>query len=162
MIKAYHRYLIIALLACTIIIPAKGQDSFNASGGDASGNGGTVAYSIGQLVYTTQVGTNGISEQGVQHAFNIFTSDIHEPSTVITLTAFPNPVADQLALQINDYKGDLVTYQLIDIQGKLLNTAQIVSQQTLINMANLPAGTYFLNLFNQEQKQLQLFKILKK
>ena len=32
---------------------AQAQESANASGGDATGSGGTVAYSVGQVVYTT-------------------------------------------------------------------------------------------------------------
>jgi len=44
------------------------QDSTNSSGGNATGSGGTVAYSVGQVVYTTNTGTNGSLAQGVQHA----------------------------------------------------------------------------------------------
>ena len=31
----------------------------SASGGDATGSGGSVAYSVGQIVYTTSTGTTG-------------------------------------------------------------------------------------------------------
>ncbi|MGC8754863.1 MAG: hypothetical protein ACP5QJ_07625, partial [Thermosulfidibacteraceae bacterium] len=47
------------------------QESVNATGGNASGNGGTVAYSVGQVVYTTNTGTNGSVAQGVQQPFEI-------------------------------------------------------------------------------------------
>lgn len=36
---------------------AKAQESTNASGGDATGSGGTVAYSVGEIVYTTNAGS---------------------------------------------------------------------------------------------------------
>ena len=53
---------------------AQAQESANSSGGDATGSGGTIAYSIGQVVYTTNTGSNGSVAKGVQHAYEIFTS----------------------------------------------------------------------------------------
>jgi len=55
---------------------AQAQESTNASGGDAIGSGGSVGYSIGQLLYTTSTGSNGRVAQGVQHAYEIFTIGI--------------------------------------------------------------------------------------
>ena len=75
---------------------AQAQESANASGGDATGSGGTIAYSIGQVVYTTYTGSSGSVAQGVQHAYEIFTVDIEETTLSISLIAFPNPTADNL------------------------------------------------------------------
>lgn len=35
------------------------QEAIPASGGNATGNGGSASYSVGQVVYTTNTGTNG-------------------------------------------------------------------------------------------------------
>jgi len=35
------------------------QTSVNATGGNASGGGGSASYSVGQVVYTTNTGTSG-------------------------------------------------------------------------------------------------------
>jgi hypothetical protein len=35
------------------------QESMNASGGNAAGSGGTASYSVGQMVYTTEVANAG-------------------------------------------------------------------------------------------------------
>ena len=48
------------------------QESPTAAGGEATGSGGTASYSIGQVVYTTNTGTNGSVAQGVQQPFVIF------------------------------------------------------------------------------------------
>ncbi len=45
------------------------QQATTATGGDASGSGGTVASSVGQIVYTTNTGTTGSVVQGVQQPF---------------------------------------------------------------------------------------------
>jgi len=55
------------LLMCFFSSSSIAQESTNAAGGDISGSGGSVAYSIGQVVYTTHSEATGIKAQGVQH-----------------------------------------------------------------------------------------------
>ena len=50
----------------------KAQEAIPATGGMASGSGGSVSYSLGQLVYTTNTGTNGSVALGIQQPFEIF------------------------------------------------------------------------------------------
>jgi hypothetical protein len=140
---------------------AQAQESANASGGDASGSGGTVAYSIGQVVYTTNTGSSGSVAQGVQHSFEIFTVGIKETELNITLIAFPNPTTENLTLQISDYNNKKLSYQLFDMHGKQLSKGQLTAQQTTITMNGLPSATYFINVVNQENKKVQSFKIIK-
>ena len=158
-----NRSIPITLIAAGILWAgfAQAQESANSSGGDATGSGGTVAYSIGQVVYTTNTGTNGSAAQGVQHAYEIFTVGIKETELNISLTAFPNPTTENLTLQISDYNNAKLSYQLFDMKGKQLGNGQIVAQQTQINMNGLPSATYFLNVVNQENKKFQSFKIIK-
>lgn len=139
----------------------KAQESTNASGGDAIGSGGTVAYSVGQLVYTTNTGSTGNVAQGVQQSYAISTVGIKETTLNISLTAFPNPTADNLTLQISDYNNEKLSYQLLDMLGKQLSNGQITAQQIQINMNSLPPATYFVNVVNQENKKVQSFKIIK-
>jgi len=140
---------------------AQAQESANTSGGDATGSGGTVAYSLGQAFYTTNTNIYGTVSQGVQQAYEIFTVGIKETELNISLSVFPNPTANNLTLQISDYNNEKLSYQLYDMQGKLLNIVQVTAQQTQINTASLPPGTYFINVVNQENKKVQSFKIIK-
>lgn len=140
---------------------AQAQESANSSGGDATGSGGTIAYSIGQVVYTTNTGSNGSVAQGVQHAYEIFTIGIMETELNISLIAFPNPTTENLTLQISDFNNEKLAYQLFDIQGKQLNNGQMNAKQTQINMNGLPSATYFIHVVNQENKKVQSFKIIK-
>jgi hypothetical protein len=137
------------------------QESVNATGGDATGSGGTVAYSIGQVVYTTNTDASGTVSQGVQQAYEIFTVGIKETELNILLTVFPNPTSDNLSLQISDYNNEKLSYKLFDMQGKQLSNGQITAQQTQIDMTGLPTATYFVNIVNQENKQVQSFEIIK-
>lgn len=137
------------------------QESSTTSGGDATGSGGTVAYTIGQVVYNTNSGSNGSVAQGVQHAYEIYTVGIKETELNISLTVFPNPTTENLTLQMSDYNNEKLSYQLFDMQGKQLGVGQITAQQTQINMDGLLSATYFIHVVNQENKELQSFKIIK-
>ena len=140
---------------------AQAQQSANAAGGDATGSGGSVAYSVGQVVYTVNNSPSGTVSQGVQQAYEIFLIGINETELNNSLSVFPNPIVDNLTLQISDYNNEKLSYQLFDMQGKLLSKGQIIAQQTQIKTASLPPATYFIEVLNQENKQVQSFKIIK-
>jgi hypothetical protein len=162
MIKNKSRPIALLILGILWTSLAQAQQSVNATGGDATGSGGAIAYTVGQIVYTTNTGTNGSVAQGVQHGYEILvTTGINEPELNISLLVFPNPTADILTLQINDYNNEKLSYQLFDIQGKLLSNGQVTSQQTRINTASLPPAIYFIYVVTQENKQVQSFKIIK-
>lgn len=137
------------------------QTSVNTSGGDAVGSGGTVAYSVGQTVYTTNTGSSGSVSQGVQQTYEISNVGINEATLNISLVAFPNPTVDNLTLEISDFNNEILTYQLYDMLGKLIKNGKLLSKQTLIGMTSFPRATYLLNVVGAENQNIQSFKIIK-
>jgi hypothetical protein len=136
------------------------HQAFTAAGGDASGSGGTVAYSVGQIVYTTNIGTTGSVEQGVEQAYEIYSVGIKETALKISLSIFPNPTDDYLTLKVEDYNNEALSYYLIDEQGKLVLNEHITNQDTQLAMSSLARGTYFINVL-QAKNKIQTFKIIK-
>jgi len=132
----------------------------SATGGDASGSGGTVAYSVGQIVYSTSTGTTGSVAQGVEQAYEISSVGIKETALNISLSIFPNPTNDFLTLKVEDYNNEALSYYLIDEQGKLVLNQQITNQDTQVAMSTLARGAYFINVL-QANKKIQTFKIIK-
>jgi len=136
------------------------QQATTASGGDASGSGGSVAYSVGQIVYTTYTGSNGSVAQGVQQPYEIsITTGLLETDIKLNLSAYPNPTTNYLMLQIDNYDKAL-SYQLYDIGGKLLESNTVVANSTTIKMEQMPTGTYLLKVI-QNNKEVKTFKIIK-
>ncbi len=154
-----------ALITFTVIlfvfVTVYAQESINATGGNAHGSGGTVAYSIGQIVYTAHSGHSGTVAQGVQHGYEIIPVGIKESLLNISLSIFPNPTSDYLTLQIKDYNSEKLSLQLLDIQGRLRHAAQIYSGETVIHMNDLAKATYFIHVFDYKSKKIQSFKIVK-
>ncbi|MEI7508430.1 MAG: T9SS type A sorting domain-containing protein [Flavobacterium sp.] len=152
---------IILLTASLWCCKMQAQDSTNISGGTSLGSGGSVSYSVGQIVYTTNSGSSGSAAQGVQQAFEISMLDIKNTTFNVTLNVFPNPTADNLTLQISNFNNEKLSYQLYDMQGKQLDNRQITTQETLVNTSTLPSSIYFIYVIDQDNKKVQSFKIIK-
>lgn len=138
------------------------QESVNAAGGDASAGGGSVSYSVGQVIYTYSSGSNGTAAQGVQQAFEIMEVTGLEEARGITLwvSAYPNPTNDYLTLEVKEYELSNLNFQLYDMQGKLLQFEKISDFQTRIVMSKLVSTSYFLKV-SQGNKEVKTFKIIK-
>ena len=140
---------------------SQAQESVNASGSNALGIGGSVSYSVGQIVYMTNSGNSGSEAQGVQQAYEISMLDVKNTAFNISLSAFPNPTPDNLTLQINSFNNEKLSYELYDMQGKQLDKGQITEEQTHINTSSLPSSIYFIYVVDKDNKQVQSFKIIK-
>jgi len=127
----------LSVLLLAIGITAQAQQATISSGGDALGSGGTVSYSVGQVVYTTNSGSNGSVSQGVQQVYEIFALGIKETALNSSISVFPNPTSDNLTLQISDFKNEKLAYQLYDMQGKLVSGEEVSAGQTQINTVSL-------------------------
>jgi hypothetical protein len=92
--------LVAGLLLATKLIYS--QQTTPATGGDATGSGGSSSYTVGQLVYTTNTGS-GTVIQGVQQSIELFTLSNPELTTVnLSAVIYPNPTSDYVVLKISD------------------------------------------------------------
>jgi len=150
------------LLLCFGMFGLQAQNAIPASGGNASGSGGTSSYTVGQVVYTTFTGTNGSAAQGVQQPFEISIITAIEEAKDISLeiVVYPNPATDFIKLKIENYEVKNLRYQLYDINGSLLQDNKIVGNETNIVMSNYMSATYFLKV-TDNNKLIKTFKIIK-
>lgn len=139
------------------------QTSVNATGGNASGSGGSASYSVGQVVYTTNTGTNGSVSEGVQQAFEIsVVTGIEEAKDIfLNVSAYPNPTTDYLELKVENLQLSELSYKLYDISGKVYQNKEIGNSITKIEMQNLPQGIYFIKVIDTKNKEFKTFKIIK-
>ena len=160
----------LSILLLSLGLTAQAQQATVVAGGTASGNGGTVSYSIGQVVYTTSTGTNGSVAQGVQQAYEITAVTGIEEAKGISLevSAYPNPTTDYLTLTIgisNSLNDEPMSYKLYDMNGKVIETQKIINDQTIIVMSNLLPANYFLTLVKtmdgKSPQEVKTFKITK-
>jgi Secretion system C-terminal sorting domain len=161
--KKEIRYILVIICCCGFYTPLKGQETIPATGGDASSSGGTVSYTIGQILYSTISGTNGIVAQGVQQPYEIsVVTAIEEAKDIsVDMVVYPNPATDFVKLKIKNYEVENLRYQLYDIIGSLLLSNKVEGNETSIVMSSYASATYFLKV-SDNNKVIKTFKIIKK
>lgn len=136
------------------------QDSINATGKNATGDGGSVSYSVGQMTYQTFAGNNGKLTQGIQQPYEILVvTDVE--GIDLSLAAFPNPTEDFLILSIDKIDFSQTSYQLFDKSGKLISNHDISGSHTSIMMSHLSPSLYILKVV-RNGNEIKIFKIIKK
>ncbi len=165
----------VILLTFILSLPTvSAQEAISATGGNASGSGGTASYTVGQIFYQTRTGTNGSVAEGVQQPYEIsVVTGIEEVIGInLSVSAYPNPTADYLILEVDasayfdnaQYKPpgiQAMRYQLYDMSGKLLQSKMIIGTQTTIVMSNLVPATYLLKV-TRGNKEVKTFKVVKR
>jgi len=139
------------------------QEVIPTSGGSATGSGGSASYTVGQVVYKTNNGTNGSLAQGVQQPYEISVVIGIEDAKGISLecSVYPNPTRNQLILKIEDYSYRTLRYQIYDMNGKLLLSNELNSAQTEIPVTSLSSATYLLKVIDVSQ-EIKTFRIIKR
>jgi hypothetical protein len=153
--------LCVLLLLGFSLTGMQAQKAVLTNGSVALGSGGSMSYSIGQIVYTTNTGTNGSIAQGVQQPFEIFVGLEEGPASNISCMVYPNPASAVLTLKVENLNNSTYTYSLYDLDGKLLANKKITGNETSIDINQLVAATYFLKV-TDNMKVVTTFKIIKK
>lgn len=138
------------------------QEAVSASGGNASGTGGSFSYTIGQLAYSSIESTAGTLSQGVQQPYLITTETALPNTDSIDLHCqiYPNPTSDILNLTVGGADFLALQYSLFDANGKELEHGTVHEKQTVIAVQALTDGNYYLNVSNSVSV-IKSFKIIK-
>lgn len=138
------------------------QNVIPVTGGIATGSGGSVSYTVGQIVNSSLSGTNGTVAQGVQQPYEISVITAIEESKGITLEmiVYPNPATDFIWLKIESFEPENLRYQLYDNDGRVLQNNKVDGNEMSIEMSTYSSGIYFLKVI-QDNKLVKTFKIIK-
>lgn len=145
------------------LVPTKAQETVPLTGGTASGNGGSVTYTVGQVIYSTILGTNGTVILGVQQPYEISVATTIEETEGITLEfkVYPNPTTGKITLTVEDFDIENLRYNLFGINGILIQEKNIENSITEISFENSAPSVYFLKVI-KDKTEIKTFKIIKK
>lgn len=161
----HKKTFLVMCIALVLGLTAHGQSSTNTSGGEATGSGGTVSYTVGQVVYRTNTGANGSVAEGVQQPYEIsvVTGIVEAKGISLSVSAYPNPTTDYLIVKVDastSHSIQSLTYQIFDINGKLLQTVKATGSETQIETSKLVPANYFVKVLDNN-KAIKVFKIIK-
>jgi hypothetical protein len=153
-------FIILGFLGFQVKSPA--QTSINSGGGKASGSGGTVSYSIGQVAYSANSSSGGSVIEGVQQPYEISVmTGLDKSDILLTWSVYPNPVSDELTLRTDNYDSGNLSYKLFDTNGNLLENKNITGLETNISMTAKLSGIYFIQVYENNIIK-KTFKIIKR
>jgi hypothetical protein len=156
-----RNFILTAFVVFGFSLTSLAQKNTVTSGGEATGSGGTVSYSIGQIDYKDQSGNNGDVNQGLQQPYEIFIVGIDaNPEISLEMVLYPNPTDADINLKVGKKFVGKFTYQLFDLNGKRLVNEKISGVITSIPTSILRSATYFLNVSDDSQV-VKTFKIIK-
>ncbi|MFT6166192.1 MAG: hypothetical protein ACJAV5_001372 [Vicingaceae bacterium] len=152
-------FVLLTFLISSVELQA--QKTVLVAGGDAIGSGGTSSFTVGQVVYTTNTGSNGSVAQGVQQPYEVsIVIGINETTINLEIAVYPNPTTNNLTLKIDDFQLSILNFQLIDLQGRVIENKKVVETYTDISVQALPQAIYFLNVIRNNQV-VKTFKVIK-
>jgi Secretion system C-terminal sorting domain len=137
----------LGILTMLVVIPviSFSQSAVLSAGGDASGTGGSISYSIGQVFYTHTDGTAGTIHEGVQQPYEFFAVSVDEVHAALRLNVFPNPTTQMLILQAESLTPGL-TAHIYDSSGQLIFESLLSSNSLTIDAQSWAAATYVLRI----------------
>ena len=153
-------FLLVILLFT--MVSSFAQEAILPAGGDGSGSGGSVAFSVGQILYISSGGVSDELIHGVQQPYEIsIIIGLEFKEIGLTLSTYPNPVTDLLILKVESLKWKDLNFQMYNIEGKILLSDKLLNAETTIDMSTLAPGMYLLKVC-MEKDPVKTFKIIKK
>ncbi len=154
------KYLTLFVLTTILASSIYGQQSINASGGNATQ--GNLSFSIGQIAYNSTYNTYYSISEGVIQNYEISTSSsIKEAQDIqLSIYTYPNPTTEYITLQIGNYSFSTLQFYLYDVTGSVVLRSDITKFTTKIITNNLKSGNYIAKLFDTN-KEIKSFTIIK-
>ena len=144
-----------AVLLMSLSTALHAQQAVVPAGAEASGTGGTLSWTLGQVDAAYLTSASGSISQGVQQPFELLTVSIPEEERS-WITLMPNPAHDGVTLNVGELPATEMQYRLLDANGKTLASGPITATHTFIPLADRPAATYLIQLLRTHGDPLVL------
>lgn len=157
-----HTLVLVFFLSGIALSGIWAQDAVLSSGGDVAASRGSVSFSVGQVAYTSQSGTSGVVNAGVQQPVQVIMVGNEEPLSELTIGIYPNPTKDKLVLELSgEYPArGRHSYSLYDLYGKLLLQEHILSSPVIVPLDTYAHGMYLLKV-SHDTDVIKTFKVIK-
>ncbi|MBI3238731.1 MAG: T9SS type A sorting domain-containing protein [Flavobacteriia bacterium] len=136
------------------------QESPVASGGDVSGMGGSMSYSIGLIDYRQTDVASGSVYEGVQQPYELFSVGLEEWDDNVSISAYPNPMTSQLTIAFPDEVLENMRFTLTDESGRVIQNGLLDTKETVVDVMPLARANYFLTVYKKDQS-VRVYKLVK-
>lgn len=94
----------------------------------------------------------------ITEGFGVVNLMVKEYDTKFNVTTYPNPVSDQLIIEIPKDMDQLkLNIHVFDLSGKMLKQSDFLCCKGTLDVKDLPSGVYFIRISDQEKSSVQKF-----
>ncbi|MCO4807473.1 MAG: T9SS type A sorting domain-containing protein [Flavobacteriales bacterium] len=158
MIKVSALFSFLFVLGSTI----QAQEVIASAGAEVESSGGSMSYTIGEMVVTSTINTEGALTQGYQQGFLTPTA-IDEIPAELELSLYPNPAADYIIIESKSLS-DFEQITMYDMAGKLVwsqNGNSSVDNKITVDFTGHAAGNYIIRLADSDKDQSFSYSVVK-
>lgn len=153
--------LLLSAILLAKAIPSLAQHNTVGTGGEATGAGGSMSYSVGQVDAQFQSSAQGTVAQGLQQPYEFLVMAVPvTPEASFTTTLLPNPTTEAVTLRLAGTPTDPVRWELYDVNGRLLGSALLTGTETRIPLEHTATGEYLLHVV-QAGTPISITKVIK-
>lgn len=153
-------YLLSILLANFITAQSLQNDVVSSGGGHSVAGTIDMEFNIGEVVTETSETTGLTITQGFLQP-SISLTSIESDGEMKRINIFPNPVSDELTVEIPMDFNSSYMLVLTDVTGKLLFTEEMLPGINHIQLNEYPSGTYLLTISDSYTRNTYQAKIIK-
>jgi len=123
-----------------------------------------ISFSSGNLTISHTNNTSDVYALGALRYLNFSDSTAvnidHESTAEHEIKIYPNPVKDELKIDLSNSSSTDWRFYIIDFQGKVLKTQSVSGSDLItVDMSPFPAGTYICHFINEAKTES--FKLIK-
>lgn len=143
------------LMSCVFVLEVFAQDhvTLNASGENASGEGGSSSYSVGQVFVQRSENDSVYLMEGIQQPLEINTYVLFEAIGEIALVdIFPNPFIGEVYLKMTSLGIGSADCRIYDVRGNLHSEQKVFEGINTLNLSGYAQGEYLVEISLLERK----------
>ncbi|MDX9848106.1 MAG: T9SS type A sorting domain-containing protein [Tenuifilaceae bacterium] len=153
------RIFILTIIAGCITLTGIAQEVVVSAGSFSKNSSASISWSLGELVTHTLKTNENIITQGFQQTKLTVTSVDEIPGIRMIVSAFPNPVQENINLKV-DGEIDYLKYVVYDLNGRMLHQGAFDSNPMVVPFYEYKSGIYFIRIV-MAGAEIQTFKIIK-
>jgi hypothetical protein len=125
----------------------------------------SLSWTVGEVAISTVSSAGNYLTQGFHQPENGITIGIASPDKLVSINAFPNPISENLTLEIKTDKPESFLVEVTDVLGKLVKSTSLYvgdgQAQHSISMSTFAPGAYLVKVTSSNGKFTKAIKLTK-
>lgn len=152
------------LFVCSLLATysAVSQESIGSAGQNDKVSKAQVSWNIGETVVTSGNTSTGSVTQGYeQPGFTITSIELVNETSKINARVFPNPVVNDLNIELDGLENEIILLRIFDAQGKLVYETTTNENLTQLDLSPYSGAQYHLTLQSKDNTFFEKFSLIK-